>query len=95
MQMITHNRYYVVSTHSRAEAAAIDNHAERANVWFQHTAARRRLLAMVCGTLWAFYVSTHSRAEAAARAFVDTANVDTKFQHTAARRRLHLHPWKK
>ena len=43
---------------------------------------------MVCGTLWAFYVSTHSRAEAAARAFVDTANVDTKFQHTAARRRL-------
>ena len=55
-----------VSTHSRAEAAAIDNHAERANVWFQHTAARRRLLAMVCGTLWAFYVSTHSRAEAAA-----------------------------
>ena len=35
--------FSIVSTHSRAEAAATNPHQFWDGVWFQHTAARRRL----------------------------------------------------
>ena len=78
----------IVSTHSRAEAAAKMTLKRNKKSWFQHTAARRRLL---LGSTSFFYnpkVSTHSRAEAAAecKLFYDTTG--QPFQHTAARRRL-------
>ena len=56
----------VVSTHSRAEAAAEVKTASGANLVFQHTAARRRLLNARGEPLAIEPVSTHSRAEAAA-----------------------------
>ena len=37
-----------VSTHSRAEAAALLENTTFLNMWFQHTAARRRLQKMPC-----------------------------------------------
>ena len=78
---------YNVSTHSRAEAAATVACMFMGFAWFQHTAARRRLLNKIlhpdCGSV----VSTHSRAEAAAQ-ICCLANQLSEFQHTAARRRL-------
>ena len=56
-----------VSTHSRAEAAALLNFMPSLrNFWFQHTAARRQLRKYGADGI-NLAVSTHSRAEAAAR----------------------------
>ena len=80
-----------VSTHSRAEAAAlcIAGSAPTKKP-FQHTAARRRLHLKISGLTAAQEVSTHSRAEAAATFIVIWQVLSTMFQHTAARRRLQL-----
>ena len=54
-----------VSTHSRPKAAGLGFHFDHLERWFQHTAARRRL---VDGAEFAdsmAYVSTHSRPKAA------------------------------
>ena len=57
-------------------------------LWFQHTAARRRLRVSGCLNPADFDVSTHSRPKAAAfRLTYMTASCGW-FQHTAARRRL-------
>ena len=56
----------IVSTHSRAEAAAAISTSFLPEQMFQHTAARRRLHAQKLEALRTQAVSTHSRAEAAA-----------------------------
>ena len=57
-----------VSTHSRAEAAALATIKQQEDiVMFQHTAARRRLHGRAFLVGRTFGVSTHSRAEAAAQ----------------------------
>ena len=56
-------------------------------LWFQHTAARRRLLARTLIFIDGDDVSTHSRPKAAA-ANVASWLTAWPFQHTAARRRL-------
>ena len=57
----------IVSTHSRAKAAADYLNAKGyAITWFQHTAARRRLQCKLKIVLFCCLVSTHSRAKAAA-----------------------------
>ena len=55
--------------------------------WFQHTAARRRLVAQVVVTWIVFVVSTHSRPKAAGKTALYIL-MAFLFQHTAARRRL-------
>ena len=78
---------HLVSTHSRAEAAAgraylvgergpVSTHS-RAEAAARHPAQ----------LVQAFFVSTHSRAEAAA-VLALLKNMGIMFQHTAARRRL-------
>ena len=75
-----------VSTHSRPKAAGVKKSPRNSVVWFQHTAARRRLPQQHprAGAIhrfntqppeggWTFYVIDDSK---------------TMFQHTAARRRL-------
>ena len=54
-----------VSTHSRPKAAGGQQCAPNANSWFQHTAARRRLVAGKLRANRAEGVSTHSRPKAA------------------------------
>ena len=56
---------------------------------FQHTAARRRLLAKEEKSGSDYKVSTHSRPKAAANPWFTAASKNW-FQHTAARRRLQL-----
>ena len=57
----------IVSTHSRAEAAAhLPYYNFQRNYKFQHTAARRRLRSLTSPVSRLVKVSTHSRAEAAA-----------------------------
>ena len=56
-------------------------------VWFQHTAARRRLDRFFTDNLSDVTVSTHSRPKAAGKN-QRSAKVIQEFQHTAARRRL-------
>ncbi len=65
-----------VSTHSRAEAAALNTLRNTVLCCvFQHTAARRRLPIMALDNVRPIRnVSTHSRAEAAA-----VPNMDTKY----------------
>ena len=58
-----------VSTHSRAEAAALSDIVVTPSCMFQHTAARRRLRDLSKPNNRIITVSTHSRAEAAARLF--------------------------
>ena len=57
----------IVSTHSRAEAAALELWSTKDEIiGFQHTAARRRLHFEIDDFVYIIRVSTHSRAEAAA-----------------------------
>ena len=79
----------VVSTHSRAEAAASGSCENTPPFLFQHTAARRRLLYALVKLDEKLAVSTHSRAEAAEllRRYMVLI---LRFQHTAARRRLQI-----
>jgi len=64
----------LVSTHSRAEAAALQKeNTTGTRQKFQHTAARRRLLDIAHPELLQQIVSTHSRAEAAAMKELITA----------------------
>ena len=59
-----------VSTHSRTKAAAIEvDKKKRAEMAFQHTAARRRLPLFVDKKNSIKGVSTHSRTKAAAIAY--------------------------
>ena len=58
--------YTGVSTHSRPKAAATMPCASSPILPFQHTAARRRLLALLCSLVVLTLVSTRSRAKAAA-----------------------------
>ena len=76
-----------VSTHSRAETAALALDAPNKSAKFQHTAARRRLLPETIQGNAIKPVSTHSRAETAASHSINRA-LSFVFQHTAARRRL-------
>ena len=78
--------WQVVSTHSRPKAAADRLRADRRDKMFQHTAARRRLMAMGLASRQQ-PVSTHSRPKAAV-APVWSYFCLVLFQHTAARRRL-------
>ena len=55
----------MVSTHSRPKAAGRLINTTFALVWFQHTAARRRLAIFHDGINVHFFVSTHSRPKAA------------------------------
>ena len=59
--------YYdaIVSTHSRPKAAGIKLPSEFSHKWFQHTAARRRLVQSLCRLARQLAVSTHSRPKAA------------------------------
>ena len=57
--------------------------------WFQHTAARRRLVPQARAAYALLKVSTHSRPKAAG-ASAGVCLLVLKFQHTAARRRLVL-----
>ena len=61
------------------------------DIWFQHTAARRRLGSAMAALRTDTPVSTHSRPKAAG-AWRDTELPESLFQHTAARRRLGLCP---
>ena len=80
----------IVSTHSRAEAAAHNpDNLLNAIEGFQHTAARRRLQLNANFAHYLKAVSTHSRAEAAASECFCALGCAMVFQHTAARRRLH------
>ena len=60
----------MVSTHSRAEAAAKASNKASLQIRFQHTAARRRLQKRLKTKADPILVSTHSRAEAAAIFFI-------------------------
>ena len=82
-----HADQYRVSTHSRPKAAARLSFWRRANLLFQHTAARRRL----DNEFMAFDPTTKFQHTAARRRLAcskQTAQSKQKFQHTAARRRL-------
>ena len=57
---------FFVSTHSHPKAAATMPCASSPILPFQHTAARRRLLALLCSLVVLTLVSTRSRAKAAA-----------------------------
>ena len=77
----------LVSTHSRAEAAASSNSTSPSAVEFQHTAARRRLQYVNLPYSPELEVSTHSRAEAAAiepSLFSKPINVSTHSRAEAA-----------
>ena len=75
----------VVSTHSRAEAAAGFPPKCRAPLLlFQHTAARRRLLSITRQKLRSLRVSTHSRAEAAASSLGDGIKIYEVSTHSRA-----------
>ena len=77
----------MVSTHSRAEAAAIIEVTHFLDKEFQHTAARRRLPGKVVFDIEISIVSTHSRAEAAAvkeEAIRETKAVSTHSRAEAA-----------
>ena len=78
----------IVSTHSRAEAAAhngmIDTQSARVST---HSRAEAAATAPACKAA-VLTVSTHSRAEAAAKREEKILPVEVVFQHTAARRRL-------
>ena len=56
----------MVSTHSRPKAAVQSLINDGASYWFQHTAARRRLINQA-GKYVVTIVSTHSRPKAADR----------------------------
>ena len=57
-------------------------------LWFQHTAARRRLVGYGCDLFCQLGVSTHSRPKAAGCCRQQRIKRQPAFQHTAARRRL-------
>ena len=77
-----------VSTHSRPKAAGRLNKIQAGFcVWFQHTAARRRLASKVCVDLDnALFQHTAARRRLVRTAFQQV--LTDWFQHTAARRRL-------
>ena len=68
-----------VSTHSRAEAAALSMLDPQSTQAFQHTAARRRLHKPAQLTDLFTVVSTHSRAEAAATLQDQILKIDNSF----------------
>ena len=79
----------MVSTHSRPKAAAsLTALCDDGTLWFQHTAARRRLPSFFFELKLNLFVSTHSRPKAAALIQGGDNSWLVKFQHTAARRRL-------
>ena len=89
MPNLTLREIEIVSTHSRAKAAATNPlNAFWKKAQFQHTAARRRLQYEKDNFGEVSTVSTHSRAKAAANSLSTVAPSSTRFQHTAARRRL-------
>ena len=66
--MVSSSSLKIVSTHSRPKAAASSELALSIRLdWFQHTAARRRLLTTLQQYQWPILVSTHSRPKAAAK----------------------------
>ena len=78
-----------VSTHSRPKAAGCAFNLEIKQFWFQHTAARRRLV----GFNGQAVVIAQFQHTAARRRLASAAQSPTRsqwFQHTAARRRLGL-----
>ena len=79
----------VVSTHSRAKAAAVQrvNTATKRPV-STHSRAKAAAFTTICLTRGEIAVSTHSRAKAAALVKQPIVNAKLTFQHTAARRRL-------
>ena len=81
----------LVSTHSRAEAAAVwDGTKYTADSVSTHSRAEAAAIGQGV-FLHNTQVSTHSRAEAAAWQQIDVLITDNKlFQHTAARRRLRI-----
>ena len=86
--------FYDVSTHSRAEAAAVMtclSHFRKDK--FQHTAARRRLHVWISTqiALMARF-NTQPRGGGCPKVRTDAAKRHM-FQHTAARRRLQLRRW--
>ena len=54
-----------VSTHSRPKAAGCHVAPRKSLIWFQHTAARRRLVLSATSAIKSSLVSTHSRPKAA------------------------------
>ena len=77
-----------VSTHSRAEAAALFAYQVGKDI---KVSTHSRAEAAACKLIFGFgliKVSTHSRAEAAARPVALISLSARLFQHTAARRRL-------
>ena len=77
-----------VSTHSRAEAAALAIGTPKYQ-FLVSTHSRAEAAALIL--LWFRdngKVSTHSRAEAAAKKAIPALTTLSQFQHTAARRRL-------
>ena len=82
-------QHNTVSTHSRPKAAGAAFMNTPLTDWFQHTAARRRLVLVINPSNTGAIVSTHSRPKAAGTTNNVTHN-NTTFQHTAARRRLGL-----
>ena len=81
----------LVSTHSRAEAAApksiVTVYAEQ---MFQHTAARRRLRLISLGPIKGPAKFQHTAARRRLHRCASLFSINCTFQHTAARRRLHL-----
>ena len=64
--MFARTKIAKVSTHSRPKAAASLLASNPYPIWFQHTAARRRLLRVGSLIISQGVVSTHSRPKAAA-----------------------------
>ena len=63
------NLVCIVSTHSRPKAAGVEKTCKKIEeIWFQHTAARRRLDLPGCFSYGDTIVSTHSRPKAAGKA---------------------------
>ena len=82
---------FLVSTHSRAEAAAwIDPATAKSILGFNTQPRGGGCFPDELGGVITADVSTHSRAEAAAIIYIRQKGVFPRFQHTAARRRLPL-----
>ena len=76
----------IVSTHSRAKAAArLKKFKSNLSDLFQHTAARRRLHALISLTPGSNLVSTHSRAKAAALTKLDKLHKIEVSTHSRAK----------
>ena len=77
--VFAHHRH--VSTHSRPKAADPVPYAVVSDLWFQHTAARRRLRRLL-GLGRLILVSTHSRPKAAVNIKNDTYTIEYVSTHS-------------